>query len=511
MNKAKILVVEDEGVIALDIEEQLQSFGYESVEVVGSGEEAVQRAERSRPDLVLMDVVLEGAMGGLEAAGELRERFGTPVVYIAACADEETLQRAKMTEPFGYISKPIDGRELRSTVETALHKHRLEQQLRESEEKYRTVVERANDGIVIIQDGVVKFANQVLADMWGGTVDSIVGTPFTDYVHPDHLAELVERYTRRMAGEEVPPVYETTLKRKDGNDVRAELNAGLITYQGTPADLVIARDVTQRKQLEQELKERRLYLEGVLSSVPDAIVTLDIGHKILDWNQGAERLFGYTSEEAIGRELDELVAGRDARMFEQARGFTQKVLNGQPVPPAESVRYRKDGTPVDVILAGAPIQVEGALVGVVAAYIDITERKRAEEAQRRHTEQLEALHEVGLELTSELNLDELLQSIVSRAVELVDANAGGFDLCRPEQGVLDFVIHTGYDTLPSDTGLRLGEGLAGKIWETGKSIIVDDYAAWAGNADVWADHVGHSANMGVPVQWGDEFLGVLEV
>jgi PAS domain S-box-containing protein len=762
MNKAKILIVEDEGVIALDIQEQLQSLGYELAAVVGSGEEAIDKAEQMRPDLVLMDVKLGGSMNGLEAAGELRERFGTPVVYITACADEETLQRAKMTEPFGYIVKPIDGRELHSTVEMALHRCRLEQELRESEEKYRTLVERANDGIVIIQDGVVKLANQVLADMWGDTIDSIVGTPFTNYVHHDHLAELVERYRQRMAGEEVPSIYETILKRKDGSDVYVELNAGLITYQGAQADLVIARDITQRRQLEQELKERRLYLEAVLGSAPDAIVTLDTAHRIVDWNQGAERLFGYSSQEAIDQELDELVAGPDAGMFEQARGLTREVLNGQPVPPVETVRYRKDGTPVDVIVAGAPILVEDELVGVVAVYTDITQRKRAEvalkgsetrlssilssmvdtvfafdvegrfifysaqraedlymppeefvgkrhsavmpadvdelfdaafkrnkeghsagyeysltidgeerwfsaklsprfvngqfagsvavvrniterkqaqqavqeseakyralfesandaillmkgarfvdcnsrtlamygctrdqildrtpwdfspprqpdgrdsrvkaeekleavlggepqffewvhrrldetlfgaeislsritlggesyvqaivrditerkqaeEAQRRHTEQLEALQEVGLELTSELNVDELLQSIVSRAVELVDARAGGFDLCCPEQGVLDFAIHTGYDALPSNTSIQLGEGLAGKVWKAGKSMTVDDYAAWAGKAEVWADHLGHSASMGVPVQWGDEFLGVLEV
>jgi AmiR/NasT family two-component response regulator len=180
MSKAKILIVADEDTTALDVAAQLQSFDYELVGIAGAGEEAIQKAEQTRPDLVLMDVRLEGAIHGAEAAGELRERFGTTVIYITPCADDETLKHVTMPEGFGYIVEPIGGRELRLTVEMALCKHRLEQELRESEEKYRTLVERANDGIVIIQNGVVKFANQILADMWGGTVDYIVGTPFTD-------------------------------------------------------------------------------------------------------------------------------------------------------------------------------------------------------------------------------------------------------------------------------------------------------------------------------------------
>ncbi|MGD2145656.1 MAG: GAF domain-containing protein [Anaerolineae bacterium] len=762
MSKAKILIVEDESIIALDIKDQMLRHGYEVVGAVGTGEEAIRVAEGTQPDLVLMDVRLGGPIDGLEAARQLHQRFGTPVVYITAFADEETLQRATQTAPFGYITKPVDGRELRLTVEVALHKHRLDLQLRESEEKYRSLVEQASDGIAIIQDGAVRFANQTLADMWGSPVDSVLGTPFTDFVHPDHVGELLERYTRRMAGEDVTPVYETVLKRSDGSDFHAELNAGLNSYQGRRAVLAIVRDITERKELEQELKERRLYLEGVLSAAPDAVVTLDTEHRIVDWNPGAERLFGYSPDEALGRDLDQLVADPDPSVYAQARAFTLKSLNGQPVPPTASVRYRKDGTAVDVMLAGAPIQVEDELVGLVAVYTDIsermqaeaalrasetrlsgilssmvdsvfsfdaegrftfcsvrdsddlhtlqgefigkkhsevmppnvdalfvealerskggesadyeyplamdgeekwfsaklsprfvngefagavavvrniterkrareavreseakyralfesandaiflmkgirfvdcnskaltmygyerdeivgrtpcelslrqqsdesdavekaryrvdlahsgepqffewnhrrhdgtlfnaevslsaivlgaesyvqaivrdiTERRQAEEAQRRHTTQLEALQEVGLEVASELNLDELLRSIVMRAVQLVDASAGGFDLYRPEQEELDFEIHTGYETLPRNTALQLGEGFGGMVWKTGKSIIVDDYAAWDGRAAAWVDHLGHAAGMGVPVQWGDEFLGVLEV
>jgi PAS domain S-box-containing protein len=133
---------------------------------------------------------------------------------------------------------------------------RAEESLRESEEKYRNVVERANDGILIIQDGIVRFANLRLAEMWRGTVEEIVNTPFAGYVHPDELLQVLDRYKRRIAGEDVPSIYETTLSRKDGSKLEAEVNAGIITYQGKPADLVIVRDITERKRAGQELRRR---------------------------------------------------------------------------------------------------------------------------------------------------------------------------------------------------------------------------------------------------------------
>ncbi len=133
--------------------------------------------------------------------------------------------------------------------------------------------------------------------------------------------------------------------------------------------------------------ERRLYLEAVLASVPDAIVTLDADHRVVEWNAGAERLFGYARDEVIGKKLDDLIT--NARSASEAMALTSQVMSGEPVPPTETVRYRKDGSPVHVIVAGAPVLVEGHFIGAVAVYADITERKRAEQALRESQERLQ--------------------------------------------------------------------------------------------------------------------------
>jgi len=142
----------------------------------------------------------------------------------------------------------------------------------------------------------------------------------------------------------------------------------------------VSRDITERVRAEREIEERRRYLEGVLNAAPDAIVTLDAHHRIVEWNPGAERLFGYSREETIGQNIDHLVTNPD--VFEEATGFTQTVMGGKELPPTEAVRYRKDGSPVDVLLAGSPILVGDELIGAVAVYTDITARVRMEEALR---------------------------------------------------------------------------------------------------------------------------------
>jgi len=141
---------------------------------------------------------------------------------------------------------------------------------------------------------------------------------------------------------------------------------------------------------------------------------------------------------------------------------------------------------------------------------EIKERKRAEEEIRQRTAQLEALRQVGLELTAQLDLDTLLHSIVSRAAELLRGTGGGIDIYRPERDILEYSVSIGLDSVPSTAVLRRGEGLSGKVLETGEPLIVDDYQHWEGRAAVWEGYP-ITAILGVPVRWGDEFLGVLQV
>jgi PAS domain S-box-containing protein len=147
-------------------------------------------------------------------------------------------------------------------TEEITERKRIEKALRESEAKYREVVERANDGIAIIQDGLLKYINPCLARMTGHTVEGGIGAPFTDFVHPDEVSEAAEDFKRRMSGQPMPATYERALIHKDGGRIETEISGGIITYENEPADLIIIRDITERKRGEEKLRQTKEELEA---------------------------------------------------------------------------------------------------------------------------------------------------------------------------------------------------------------------------------------------------------
>lgn len=162
----------------------------------------------------------------------------------------------------------------------------------------------------------------------------------------------------------------------------------------------LEEELARREPRDLDSLTRQKYLESVLHHAPDAIVTLDASHRVMEWNPGAQRIFGYTVDEARGRDLDDLVSRPD--VDQEARGNTRTVLSGQTLKPAEAVRYRKDGSPVQVIASGAPIMIEGMLLGVVAIYSDITRIKELE-SQFQQAQKLEAVGRLAGGIAHDLN------------------------------------------------------------------------------------------------------------
>ncbi|MCP4400352.1 MAG: hybrid sensor histidine kinase/response regulator [bacterium] len=156
MNKTKILIVEDEFIVAKDLQAHVEKLGYRVGSRVNSGEKAIQYIRESGADLVLMDIMLKGKMTGIEAAAEIRSRFYIPVIYVTANTNPHIVDQATLTEPFGFIIKPFNERQLHANIEMALYKHRIEEQLRVSEEKYRSLSEeleqRVNDRTAELQE-----------------------------------------------------------------------------------------------------------------------------------------------------------------------------------------------------------------------------------------------------------------------------------------------------------------------------------------------------------------------
>jgi CheY-like chemotaxis protein len=169
---ARILIVEDERIVARDIQNSLQGMGYTVVGMAASGGQAVKKAEKLRPDLVLMDIVLEGPMTGIEAADIIRSRLNIPVIYLTAYAEKEMMNQAKVTLPFGYILKPFNDRELYRTIEMALYRHRAERKLQVAREEFHNIVQKSTDGTMVLdRKGKILFANSAAGSLWERCLD----------------------------------------------------------------------------------------------------------------------------------------------------------------------------------------------------------------------------------------------------------------------------------------------------------------------------------------------------
>src|SRR4051812_37196128 len=176
MTHPRILVVEDEGIVAMEIQNRLNSMGYAVVAVVPAGEAAIKKAGELQPDLVLMDIRLKGKLDGISAAEQIRAQFDIPVIFLTAYADEHTLQRAKVTEPYGYVLKPFEERELHIAMEVALYKHRVEHRLKENEHRLATTLNSIGDAVVATDiHGAINFMNQAAESLTGWAQQAALG------------------------------------------------------------------------------------------------------------------------------------------------------------------------------------------------------------------------------------------------------------------------------------------------------------------------------------------------
>jgi len=260
-----------------------------------------------------------------------------------------------------------------------------EEALRQSEAKYSTLVERSNDLIVIIQDGLVKFANAKVSEIAGFSPNEVIGRPFLDFFPPEYRELVAERYKRSMSEEEAPDKYEIAILDKNGRQIAFEVSGGIVQYEGRPANMAIAHNITERKQAEEVLGESEEKYRTIFESVRDVIIRLDKYGKIMEVNKRIEDCFGFTREELIGKRFTKLgVLGlKDVPKIVK---LSSEALRGNVVHLMELEVKRKDGNKVPIEVTTALVEEDGKIEGTVVIIRDITERTQAEEALRRSEE-----------------------------------------------------------------------------------------------------------------------------
>ena len=304
----RILVVEDENVVAMDLKHRLEKQGFKVCGIAGQRAVVLEMVEATAPDLVLMDIVLQGEVDGIAVAHEVREHYDIPVVFLTANSDLGTIQRAKATVPYGYLIKPFEERELLATIEMAVYRHQLEAEQR----LYARAMAASATSIVVTDarrpDHPIIFCNPAFEHTTGYSAAHVMGRNCRFMQGPDTDIQTIA--TLRDAVQDGRECRVTILNyRRDGTPIWLELliapvsnSAGQITHY-----VGVQKDVTVEKQAAERIREQA----ELLDEAHDAIIVKDLQGKVLYWNKGAERIYGWTAAEAMGQGAFELLSHGD--------------------------------------------------------------------------------------------------------------------------------------------------------------------------------------------------------
>ena len=374
MEATKILIVEDERIIALDLRQRLQRLGYDVVGAVANGASALEKVLLLSPDVVLMDINLEGEMDGTEAARLVHEQQGIPVIFLTAYATDDTLNRALISHPFGYLLKPVDTRELHAAVQTALTRHTVEQAVVRSEQRLQLALDAAGMGVWEWEPGTGRFTT-------GGLFNTVLGEPpnpvneslerFLQRLHPDDRAGARQSLEQALTHDSRVDTFFRYLDA-DGRIGWLELHARVNRDLRGEWLTGVIKDVTERRRIEEELRRSA----AVFETISEGLFTLSAQGLLVSANPAFERLTGYHTSEIMGRDPEDFLhARRHSDHFYQRlaiennghwQGETRcRRKNGEVFPVWESVR--------------AVFDTDAKVSHYVAAIADITQLRRAEE------------------------------------------------------------------------------------------------------------------------------------
>ncbi|MBI4301345.1 MAG: PAS domain S-box protein [Chloroflexi bacterium] len=409
MRSERVLIVEDEAIEALDLQHRLASLGFPTPEIAHSGEEGVRKAEKTRPDLVLLEILLPGNMDGIMAAEKIRSQFEIPVIYLTAYADENTVQRAKMTEPYGYIVKPFQERELNIAIEVSLYKSQMQRKLRESEEIFRGIFESSPIGIAICDSlGRPVSVNKAALEIPGLFEMPGESSMFSDPNLPKEPRERLRngepvRFQIAYDFEKAKrlKLYDT---RKSGIMWLDMSITPFNTEQKPPGGYLIQfQDITEIKRSEQALTESERLLEILFASIPVSMLVLDKDRRVFEANEAAAQLAGRDMGEMFGLQSGEALQCLHSMDDPRGCGWGPSCVDCKArlaiVDTIESQRSHyqvewqrplmREGETKEKTFLLSTVPLPTARNEILVCLENITEQKRVEEELRKARDELE--------------------------------------------------------------------------------------------------------------------------
>lgn len=386
-NKINILIVEDNTIVAEDIRVRVEKMGYHVTDCVTRGETALNNVDKNPPDLILMDIKLKGEISGIETAAHIHDGdHDIPVIYLTAYADEKTLENAKRTEPFGYIVKPFEDKDLRSTIEIAIYKHRMDRKLKVSEEWFRTTLRSIGDGVIATDmKGCITFMNPVAESLTGWPLDEAYGKPLTV------VFTIINEQTRVPCENPVDKVIKTgqiiglanhtLLITRDGRELPIKDSASpiLLNGIGNMGVVLVFQDDSQSRTAEKKIRDSerkyRLLFENMIGGFALHDIVLDADGKPVDYifleaNNAFERITGLKREDIIGKKITEILPKIKKDPADWIGRYGKVAMTGQEI---HFESYSQSLDKYFSVLAFSPHEGQFATI-----FTNITEHKSAE-------------------------------------------------------------------------------------------------------------------------------------
>lgn len=379
----RILVVEDEAIVAMDLQGQLQEMQYDVCGIADNGQDAISCARATRPSLILMDIVIKGSIDGIETAARIGRTLHIPVIFLTAYSDDRTIERAARTASYGYLTKPFQPRELRAAIEVALFKSGLEQQLRESEQWFAATLRCVGDGVVATNaEGRVRFLNPAAETLLGWSAGQALGRDVAEVVvlKDSHTGKPIECPARRALreGAVVGIDFGATLVGQDGAHARIDDSAAPIRSDDGSAlgAVLVFRDVRERLAIEEQLRQSEERFRNAFDFAPVGMALVALDNRFLQVNGAICRLLGRTEAELLGESQATFSVAGD---FGVERDCLYELMSGRIASAQFEKRYReKAGKSIWTLASVSLLRQNGEALCYLWQVHDLTERKNAE-------------------------------------------------------------------------------------------------------------------------------------